>query len=107
MRSSLLLQQCSACFVRLIWMVFEIGGWWLYSCCFVGCCFQDVINIARSILAQLPSSLFSILFVSVNVVHLSNRTDTTAAWKKMRFILSDRSDFHVTDNLIDNCPCLR
>ena len=46
----LLLQQCSACLIRLILIVFVMGGWWPYSCCFVGCCLRDLINIARSIL---------------------------------------------------------
>ena len=50
MSSSLLLQQCPACLVRLIWKVFGMGGWWPYSWCFVGCCLQDLLNIARSIL---------------------------------------------------------
>ena len=30
--SSLLLQQCPACLVRLAWIVFVIGGRWPYSC---------------------------------------------------------------------------
>ena len=34
--SSLLLQQCPACPVRLILIVFVTGGRWPYSCCFVG-----------------------------------------------------------------------
>ena len=46
--------------VRLIWMVFEMGGRWPYSCCFVGCCFRSLFDIIRSILVQLPSSFFSI-----------------------------------------------
>ena len=50
MSSSLLLQQCPACLVRLTWIVFVMGGRWLYSWCFVGCCLQDLFNIARSIL---------------------------------------------------------
>ena len=47
--SSLLLQQCPACLVRLTWIVFVIGGRWPYSWCLVGCCFQDLFRIARSI----------------------------------------------------------
>ena len=47
---------------------------------------------------QFPSSFFSIPFVSVHVVHLYSRTGITAAWKEMRLILSDRSDFHMIDN---------
>ena len=37
MSSSLLLQLCPACLVRLTWIVFMIGGRWPYSWCFVGC----------------------------------------------------------------------
>ena len=68
MTVSLLLQQCPACLVRLIWIVFVMGGRWPYSC-FVGCCLQDLFNIARSILVYLASSLFSSRLVSVHVVH--------------------------------------
>ena len=42
MSSSLLLQQCPACLVRLTWIVFVIGGRWPYSWCLVGCCRQDL-----------------------------------------------------------------
>ena len=38
MSSSLLLQQCLACLVRLTWIVFVMGGMWPYSWCLVGCC---------------------------------------------------------------------
>ena len=50
MSSSLLLQQCPACLVRLTWIVFTMGGLWSYSWCFVGCFRQDLFNIARNIL---------------------------------------------------------
>ena len=50
MSSSLLLQQCPACLVRLTWIVFVIWGRWPYSWCLVGCCRQDLFKIARSIL---------------------------------------------------------
>ena len=50
MSLSLLLQQCSACLVRLILIVLVMGGRWPYSCCFVGCCLQDLFNIAHNIL---------------------------------------------------------
>ena len=45
--SSLLLQQCPACLVRLACIVFVIGGRWPYSWRRVGCCCQDLFNIAR------------------------------------------------------------
>ena len=38
MSSSLLLQQCPGCLVRLTWIVFVMGGRWPYSWCLVGCC---------------------------------------------------------------------
>ena len=36
--------------------------------------------------------------VSIHVVHPYSSIDTTAARKKLRFILSVRSDFHITDS---------
>ena len=48
MSSSLLLQQCPACLVRLTWTVFVMGGRRPFRCCLVGCCLQDLFNIARS-----------------------------------------------------------
>ena len=43
--------------------------------------------------------VFSSRFVSVQVVHPYSSIDTTAARKKLRFILSVRSDFHMIDSL--------
>ena len=57
MSPSLLLQQCPTCLVRLTCIVFVMGGRWPYSWCLVGCCRQDLFNIARNILVELPSSL--------------------------------------------------
>ena len=42
---------------------------------------------------------FFILLVSVHVVHPYSSINTTAAWKKLCFILSVRSDFYMTDSL--------
>ena len=50
MSSSLLLQQCPACLVRLTCIVFVMGGRWPYSWSLVRCCRQDLFNIARNIL---------------------------------------------------------
>ena len=49
MSSSLLLQQCPVCLVRLTWIVFVMGGRRPYSWSLVGCCRQDLFNIARNI----------------------------------------------------------
>ena len=73
-------------FVHLIWIVLEIGGWWPYNCCFAGCCFQDLFNIACSILVQFLSSFFSIHLARIHVVHPYSRNDITTAWKKLHFI---------------------
>ena len=86
MSPSLLLQLCPACRVRHIWMVLEMGGRWPYSWCFVGCCILDLFNIAHRILVQFPYSFFFIRKASVHVVHPYNRTDTSAAQKKLRLI---------------------
>ena len=99
MSSSLILQKCHACLVRLTWIVFVMDGKWPYSCCFVGCYLQDLFNIACIILVYLPSRFFSIRLGSVHFVHPHSSIDTTAAWKKLHFILSVWSDFHMTDSL--------
>ena len=100
MSSSLLLPQRSACVVRLIWMVLEMGSKCQYSYCFVECCYQDLFNLACCILGQFPSTFYSIRLVSVHLVHPYSRIDKTTAWKRLRFILSDRYDFHMIDNLL-------
>ena len=87
MGSSLLLQQCSACLIGLTWIVFVMGGKWSYRYSFKAFYLQTLFSIACSILVQLPSSFFSIRLVSVHVVHPYSSIDTTAAWKKQRFIL--------------------
>ena len=50
MSSSLLLQQCPACLVRLTCIVFVMGGKCPYSWSLVGCCRQDLFNTALNIL---------------------------------------------------------
>ena len=83
---------------RLVWIVFEMGSRCLYNWCFVGWCIRDMLNTAQNILAQLPSSFLSLHLVSFHMVHPFNSIDTTAAWKKLRFIYSVRFDFHMTDS---------
>ena len=95
---SVLLQQCSTCLVRLTWIVLEMGGKWPYSSLFMGCCFQCLFKIVQHILLWFPSSFFSIRLVSVHFVHPFSRIDTTAGWKKSRFISWDRLDFLIIVN---------
>ena len=42
-----LLLQCQACLVRLSWMVCKMSDRWLYNCCFVRCCFQDLFQTTQ------------------------------------------------------------
>ena len=58
MTSSLLLQQCPGCLVRLALIAFVMGNRWPYSNCFVRCCLQDLFSIARSILCVVAVKLF-------------------------------------------------
>ena len=55
MSSSLLLQQCPACLVRLTWILYVVGGKWSYSWCLVGFCRQDLFDIARNIWKTIKS----------------------------------------------------
>ena len=38
--------------------------------------------------------------MDTTVVHPYSQMDTTVAWKKMHLILSNRSDFHMVNNLL-------
>ena len=53
-----------------------------YSC-FVGCCQQDLLNIALSILVQLPSSVFFISLVSIYELHLYNSIGHNSCLEKI------------------------
>ena len=86
MSSSLLLQHVS--FILLGWFVREIGEKWLYSCCFMESCFQDLFKTAQSILGS-SIYLFSKCFVKVHGVLSCNSTDTATACKHFYFILSE------------------
>ena len=56
--------------------------------------------LLAAFLCSCRQAVFSSRLVSVHVVHPYSSIDTTAAWKKLRFILSVRSDFHMTNNLL-------
>ena len=76
MSSSLLLQQCPACLVRLTWIVFVIGGRWPYSWCLVGCCCQDLCTEIHGFLSwPLPASQYAYVWAQCyccsNEMHLS------------------------------------
>ena len=65
MSLSLLLVQRRAGFVCLTWTAYHMRSKWLYSCCFEGCCFMDLLKTAHCIFASLSSSIFlGVLFGS-------------------------------------------
>ena len=74
MISSLLLQQCPACLVRLTWIVFLIGGRWPYSWCLVGCCRQDLFKIAKNTASNLEKKYIYIVIhrQTVSLYHHSS-----------------------------------
>ena len=75
MSSSLLLQQCPACLVRLTWIVFVIGGRWPYSWCLVGCCRQELQTPVSSSLSEYP--------INKALCHICSLT-TATSWKHTR-----------------------
>ena len=98
MNTPLLLQEFSACLVCLTWMSNEMGGKWPYSCCFVGCCNQDIFKIAYSIFVKFQSSFFFKCFVRVQVVQLYFSTNMGMFWRNACFILTERRYFHMINN---------
>ena len=98
MNSSLVLQQCPACLVRLTWIVFMMESRWPYNWCFVGVLPPGLVQNCSQHSCEVAVKLFLHTF-SVHVVHPYSSFETTTAWKKLRFILSVRSDFHMIDSL--------
>ena len=86
MSSSLLLLQCPACLVRLIWIVFVMRGRWIYS----------ILLAAFSCNCRLASSP-TVLLASKWCIHTAGSTRPLLG--KNCFILSVRSDFHMIDSL--------
>ena len=89
MSSSLLLQQCPAYLVRLTWIVFV---WWEVGGRIVGALWGVTARtysiLLAAFLCNCRLAFFFSCLVSVQVVHPYSSIDTTAAWKKLRFILS-------------------
>ena len=72
--------------ILLTWMICEMGDKWLYDCCFVVCCFQDLFKITCSIFVYFPSHFFSKHFVKVQGVLPSNSSDTGTVLKNSFFV---------------------
>ena len=70
-----------------------------YSFWFVGCCFQDLLKTAWTILVLfLLSVLVIVSFESKWCIHTVGLTPATT-WKSFRIILSSRSDFPMVNNI--------
>ena len=87
MSSSLPLQQCPACLVRLTWLVFLMFGRWPYSWCFLGCCFLGCIflvaflcncRLAFSPVILLASKLC--MYIAVSIWALLGRNCVSFFW---------------------------
>ena len=100
MSLSLFLQQCLACLVCLTWVVCEMGGKWLYGCCFVGCCLQDLFKTPHSILCTSHLTISPGVLSFFQVVQPFNSTNMSTSCKNSHFTLSKRSDFHMVVNLL-------
>ena len=91
----LLLQQCPTCLVHLTWVVFVMGGKWPYSCCFVGA--PGLVQYCSQHSCVVAVKLFLHTLVSMKCIHTA--VSTWPLLRKNCFILSVRSDFHMTDSL--------
>ena len=80
-------------------MVYKMRGKWPYICCFWGCCFQDLFktvyaaSLCSYYLAFSPDTLLKSRWCSHKIVL------TATAWKNFHFILSERLDLQMVDNL--------
>ena len=66
------------------------------------CCQAFLFSFSPSlfiIISLFLTFFWILLFLSIVIVHPYSSIDTTAAWKKLHFILSVRSDFHMIDSL--------
>ena len=63
MSTSLLLQQCPACLVRLTLIVFVMEGRWPYCSCFVGCCSRTCTILLVQYSCVVAVKLFLHLFL--------------------------------------------
>ena len=84
--------------ILVVWFVY-LGyfSWWEAGGRIVGA----LCGVAARTCSILLATFFSSPLVSVQVVHPYSSIDTTAAWKKLRFISSVRSDFHTCRSLLN------
>ena len=72
MSSSLLLQQCPACLVRLTCIVFVMGGRWPYSWCLWGVAARNCSIFLATFLCNCgPASSSAVLLASMRCIHIA------------------------------------
>ncbi len=98
MSLSLLLQQWPVSLVRLTWIVFVIGGRWPYSLCLVGCCRQDLFNIAL---------LYPVKWIDTHRMRFTER------YKQQNILLTEiclsltiQLNFQIKHSVLLYCLCL-
>ena len=84
-------------FFCLSWIICEISG---STAVFWGNGAFRIFQRALTILAFFQSLFFSMRFARISMVHPWNSMDKVTAWKKVRFILSLKSDLYMTINLL-------
>ena len=90
----------SPCIDHLTWIIGIIGGKWPYSFFIVGCCVLDFLKITHSILVYFLCSFFSPSASSKFIYCTKTRILTRSQLSRIPiFILSERSDFHMIDNI--------
>ena len=80
----LLLQQCPACLVRLILIVFMMGGWWPYSCSFVGVLPPGLVQYcSQHSLYQYKIEVFVTykLVLNINILTLNRANTWTCSYQ--------------------------
>ena len=84
MSSSLLLQQCPACLVRLT-LVFVIRGRWPYSWCLVGCCRQDLFKTGKGVASTEKDIDTMKAWTAINRLSIIWKSDLTDKMKRSFF----------------------
>ena len=98
--SSLLLQQCLTCLACLTWMVCETGDKWLYSCCFVGCCFQDLFKTPYPCVGSIYKSFIFVNWWCVYVSNLLNqKISLKALWVIYRITKELKFKYNLSHSL--------
>ena len=82
----------------LSYLVCKMEGRWLYNDSFVRRCIKYLLKTASSILVEFQFSFFSKRFVRGQLVH-PYITDTVTACKNSHFILLERLNLYLIDNL--------